>query len=273
MNASQLPPDLLDLALIVVLMGMRHGFDPDHLAAIDGMSRYNACDRPRLARLAGVFFSVGHGIVIFLVALGVSTLSRQLAPPQWLDTLGSWLAITVLITLALINIASTLRTPRDHVARLAGLRTPLFSGLFKAATPTTMVLVGVVFALSFETISQASLFAMVATQYHGWLPALGLSSLFVLGMTITDGINGWFISRLIQRSERTALLASRIMAFAVAGASLMVAALQIAGHLAPGFDAWRGGKEAWFGLAVVMVVLLSYLLGQRMVKRSGARSH
>ncbi len=267
MNTSQLPQDLLELAPVIVLMGIRHGFDPDHLAAIDGMTRYNARDRPKFARLAGVFFSIGHGIVILSVALSVATLARKLAPPQWLDTFGTWLAIAVLITLALINIASALRAPHHQMVHLAGWRTSLFSRLLKAGSPAMMLLVGVVFALSFETLSQASLFAMVATKYHGWQPALLLASLFVLGMIITDGINGWFISKLIRRSDQTARLASRIMALAVSGVSLLVAGLGIASELIPGVEEWRDGKETWFGAAVIAVVVFSYVGGQWMVRR------
>ena len=32
------------------LLGLKHGLDPDHLAAIDGLTRFNAARRPRLAR-------------------------------------------------------------------------------------------------------------------------------------------------------------------------------------------------------------------------------
>ena len=267
MNSSQLPQDLLELALVIVLMGIRHGFDPDHLAAIDGMTRYNARDRPKLARLAGVFFSIGHGIVILSVALSVATLARKLAPPRWLDTFGTWLAIGVLIALASINIAGALRAPHNQMVHLAGWRTSLFARLLKAGTPAMMLLVGIVFALSFETLSQASLFAMVATNYHGWQPALILAMLFVLGMIITDGINGWFISKLIRRSDQTARLASRIMALAVSGVSLLVACLGIASQFFDSVEQWRDGKEMWFGAAVIAVVVFSYLGGQLMVRR------
>jgi high-affinity nickel-transport protein len=271
MSSTPLPQDLLELALVIVLMGIRHGFDPDHLAAIDGMTRYNARDRPRLARLAGVFFSTGHGLVILGVALSVATLTRKLAPPQWLDAFGTWLAIVVLVVLALINIVSALRAPHDEVVHLAGWRTSLFARLLRAGSPAMMLGVGVVFALSFETLSQASLFAMVATKYHGWQPALLLATLFVLGMIITDGINGWFISRLIRRSDQTARLASRIMALAVSGVSLLVAALGTASQLFPAVEEWRDGKDTWFGAAVVAVVVLSFVGGQWIV-RHGRRT-
>ena len=98
-------------------------------------------------------------------------------------------------------------------------------------------------------------------------PALILALLFVLGMIITDGINGWFISKLIRRSDQTARLASRVMALAVSGVSLLVACLGIASQLFDSVEQWRDGKEMWFGVAVIAVVVLSYLGGQLMVRR------
>lgn len=266
MQTELLPQDLPSLALLVILMGIRHGFDPDHLAAIDGMTRYNVRERPRLARLAGVFFSVGHGLVIASVAVSVALLARQLSPPQWLDRLGTWLSIAVLVALALINIHSALRTPQHEVVSLTGWRSALFARFLQAGTPVMMLGVGIVFALSFETLSQASLFAMIATRYQGWLPALLLAGLFIVGMVITDGLNGWFISRLIRRSDRTARVASRVMALSVSGVSLMVAGLGIASELFPAVDAWRDGKETWMGAGVVALMVGSYLLGQWLVR-------
>src|SRR5260364_306677 len=44
-------------------LGARHGLDPDHLIAIDNLTRYNASRRPLLARWCGFFLCDGsrHG--------------------------------------------------------------------------------------------------------------------------------------------------------------------------------------------------------------------
>ena len=90
MNHTELPGDFGNLAMIILLMGMRHGLDADHLAAIDGLVRYNAQSRPRLARAAGVLFALGHGLVLAGFAVGMSTLARVWSAPQWLEPLGAW---------------------------------------------------------------------------------------------------------------------------------------------------------------------------------------
>src|SRR4051812_46379816 len=106
MNPAHLPADFVKLAMIILLMGMRHGFDADHLAAIDGLTRYNAVARPRLARAAGVLFAIGHGLVVASVAVGVSALARSWHVPTWLDSFGAWVSIVVLTLLAVANITT-----------------------------------------------------------------------------------------------------------------------------------------------------------------------
>ena len=182
MNPTDLPRDLLGLALVVLMLGIKHGFDADHLAAIDGLTRYNAPARPSLARLAGALFSLGHGLVVVTVALCVSVLARAWQPPPWLAAFGAWISIIVLTLLALINIAAVLRTPGHQTAHLVGWRSGVFGKLLQAHHPATVVGVGTLFALSFDTLSQATLFALTASQFGGWQPALMLALLFMAGM-------------------------------------------------------------------------------------------
>ena len=56
---------------MVFLLGMRHGFDPDHLAAINSLTRLNLSPNPSVSRWAGIFFSFGHGLIVVLIALSV----------------------------------------------------------------------------------------------------------------------------------------------------------------------------------------------------------
>jgi nickel/cobalt transporter (NiCoT) family protein len=47
---------------------MWHAVDPDHLAAIDGLTRI------RPLRANGVYFALGHGLVVTLLAVGIGHL-------------------------------------------------------------------------------------------------------------------------------------------------------------------------------------------------------
>lgn len=264
--SADLPRDFLGLALVVLMLGIKHGLDADHLAAIDGLTRYNAQARPRLSRLAGVLFSLGHGLVVVAVALGVSTLAQAWRAPHWLESFGAWVSIAVLTLLAVLNIASVLATPGHETAHLLGWRCGAFARLLRAGSPLTVMAVGTLFALSFDTVSQATLFAVTATQFGGWQSALLLALLFIAGMLLTDGLNGWWISRLVRRSDQTARVASRVMALAVSGVSLLTAGLGVATQTVPDIDTWAEGKTLWFGAAIVVVTFASYVLGQRLAR-------
>src|SRR6516162_2728597 len=56
------------VAILGIALGMRHGADPDHLAAIDGLTRI----RPRSSN--GVYFALGHALVMIILAVGFGSL-------------------------------------------------------------------------------------------------------------------------------------------------------------------------------------------------------
>src|ERR1700761_5854626 len=58
--------DLL-LALLAYVIGMRHAFDADHIAAIDNVSR-RLLDDGRPSRTVGLCFSLGHCTLVILIA-------------------------------------------------------------------------------------------------------------------------------------------------------------------------------------------------------------
>lgn len=265
-----LPQDLVALCFLVFVLGLKHGFDADHLATIDGLTRFNVRTRPALARYCGVLFSVGHGAVVVAIALTVSTLARHWQTPEWLEIFGAWVSIAFLFALGLLNIRAVLRAEPGEIVRPVGLKGRFLGRLAEAASPGLIALVGALFALSFDTISQAALFALTATQFGGWQDALLLGLLFMLGMLVTDGINGLWISRLIIRADRIAHIASRVMSLVVAGVSLLVGSFGLMKLSLPSVDAWSEGKELFFGAAVVAVIGGSFLLALHLSRVRGS---
>ncbi len=262
---NSLPQDLFALCLIVFVLGLKHGFDPDHLATIDGLTRFNARANPRLARFCGVLFSLGHGAVVMAIALAVSALALHAPAPSWLEAFGAWVSIAFLAALGCLNIHAVLRADPTQVVRPVGLKGRLLGRLARAASPGLVALVGALFALSFDTVSQAAFFVLTATRFGGWQHALMLGLLFMLGMLITDGVNGLWISRLICRADQIALVASRVMSLVVGGVSLLVAGFGVMKLALPGVDAWSEGKELVFGAGVVVVIAGSFVLAVRLV--------
>lgn len=269
---TALPTDWGALCVLVFLLGLRHGLDADHLAAIDGLTRLSARRQQRHARGCGALFSLGHGAVVMLIALGAGALGTAWVPPHWFEALGGAISIGFLATLGIVNLRAVLRAAPDAPVPLVGLRGRLVGRLLGGAARNSgagaVMGVGALFALSFDTLSQSALFAVLGAQYGGVGHALSLGLLFMLGMLVSDGANGWWIARLIDRSDRMAVVASRTMTLAVACVSLLVAALG-AGRMASGWiEARLEGQELMLGLAVIALIGLSFLAARRAAARN-----
>lgn len=262
-----MPEDWIALVALVFVLGMKHGFDADHLATIDGLARYNARSNPGLARRCGVLFSLGHGAVVLFIAMLVSTLATQWKVPEWMEIFGALVSVVCLLALGMVNLNAVLRAHPAQLVQPIGLKGRFLGRLQHTAHPALIALVGALFAFSFDTMSQAALFALTATQYGGWEHVLALALLFMLGMLLTDGINGWWISRLIHRADQTALVASRVMGLVVAGVSLLVAFFGMAKFVSPAVEAWSNGKELVFGGALLAIIALSFVFAVRLTRR------
>ena len=256
-----LPQDIIALTALVFALGMKHGFDADHLATIDGLTRYNGRANPGLAPYCGTLFSLGHGAVVVAFAAATSLMAGASTLPAWLQGVGALISIAFLTVLGCANLVAIFRTPTGEMVRMVGLKGRLLGRLQQAARPSLVASVGALFALSFDTLSQAALFGLGAAQSGDWRRAAALGLVFMLGMLATDGINGLWLWRLLRRADRTALLASRFMGLAVAGLSLSVAGLGLAKFLSPRLDAWLEGSEFGLGLAVIGIIGIAFAAG------------
>lgn len=260
---SELPTDWTALCALVFVLGLKHGLDVDHLAAIDGMTRLNAGTAKRLASWCGALFSIGHGAVVMAIAAAVGGAREHWQPPVWLDAAGVWISIAFLLLLGTANLRAVLAAAPGECVAIAGLKGRLLGRWARARSAWAVAAVGALFALSFDTVGQAALFSVTALQFGGLAQALALSAFFVTGMLLTDGLNGWWMGGLLQRADAFAARASRRMGFAIAGLSLGVAALGIARKLSTSLDRWAGGQTLIFAAATVVLISLTYALGRR----------
>lgn len=226
--------DALGLAALVFALGVKHGFDPDHLVAIDGFARSSARTQPRMARWAGLFFSLGHGLVVTLIGLTVALFASDWQAPQWLEPLGATISIGVLALLGAANLAAVWRAAPGERVVPVGLRGRWISErLAEASHPAMIAAVGAAFALSFDTVSHALVFSLSGATAAGWLFALVLGLLFTLGMVLTDMLNGWWVARMVLRADARAAAASRWMSLAIGGLCLAIAAAALARMAVP----------------------------------------
>lgn len=187
------------ILIVALALGMRHGTDPDHLAAIDGLSRI----RPRMTN--GVFFALGHGIVVMLLAAGLGhVLAERFA------FVGPW----TLILLGAVNLWRLIwASPRP-----APIRQPVVAQPF---------LLGMLLAAGFETASQLAAL-ILAAQNNAWLTGAA----FTGGMVLVDGFDGYLAAstqRLASTGQTNAKAASRVLGILVVIFSFGLGGAELAG--------------------------------------------
>lgn len=222
------------------------------------------------ARWCGLLFSLGHGAVVVLIAISVGTLAGHWRAPAWIEDLGAWISIAFLFLLGFANLRAVLIAEPHELVQPVGLKGRFLGRLQHTGNPLLIALVGALFALSFDTLSQAALFAVVGTQLDGWGYARLLGGLFMLGMMATDGLNGLWIARLIQRSDQAARIVSRVMGLTISGLSLLVGTFGLIKYFSPQAGAWSDGKEIAFGAVIVVLIGMSFLLVVRLARPAAA---
>jgi high-affinity nickel-transport protein len=250
---------LLSLFGLTFLLGLRHGLDADHLAAIDNLTRYNAERAPALARWCGALFSLGHGAAVTTVAVALAALSASEALPAWLDGAGQIMAISFLIIIGAVNLRAGLATAPAPVGAVGWLAPRLLARATAVSHPMLISLIGVAFAVSVDSLSQAALFSVAAQGRFAWTVAGLLGLTFTAGMLATDTASGWWVSRMLRSGQARNM--SRALTLAIALLSLAVAAGGIARMLWHEVDHWYEAHALEIGIATLLLLAAVYLAG------------
>ncbi len=264
---------LLPLIGLTFLLGLRHGMDPDHLAVVDNLTRFNAGKTPDRARWCGLFFSLGHGAMVTTVAalLALAASARQI--PAWVEAAGNAISIVFLLLIGMLNLLALMRSNADAPVTPRGLRSGWLANMTQVSHPLLISLIGAAFAISMDTMSQAAVFSLAASGEFAWGIALLLGLIFTLGMLTVDAANGLWVYRLIASSEQQAQRWSRRLTLAIALLSLGLAAFGIVRLSHQKADAWYDSHTLALGLACTLVLGLVWCGGRVMVgngmKRSG----
>jgi len=206
------------------VLGLRHAFDADHIAAIDNTTRKLMAEGQRPMSV-GFWFSLGHSTIVFslafLFALGVRTLGGQVrAGDSTLHSLGDWIGTgvsgTFLYVIAGLNLVvlwgifkvflemragSYDEQELEQQLRRRGLMNRFFGRLGGAISrPWQMYPLGLLFGLGFDTATEVALLflaAGAAGAAGAGLPVyaiLCLPLLFAAGMSLLDTIDGSFMN-------------------------------------------------------------------------------
>ena len=181
-------------------LGVRHGTDPDHLTAIDGLSRM----QPRASN--GLLFAIGHGSVVTLLAAGVGH-----ALAGRVTFLGPWM----LMLIGAVNLWKVCRPAPVPIV----VRRPIVAQPF---------LLGMLLAAGFETASQLSAL-ILADQANPWLFGVAFSG----GMVLVDGLDGYLAAstlRLAARGDMNARIASKFLGILVVMFSFGLGGAELVGY-------------------------------------------
>jgi len=211
---------------IAYTLGVRHGFDLDHLATIDSISR-TLSNNKLLSRISGILFALGHGLVVVIVSLVLGSDIIQFHTPPWLEGVGSAISIFFLFLFGIITLWNVLFHSHRNCNPL-NFKGFISGKLITSKThPIYIMAIGALFAFSFDTFSQIALFTISANALSGCFFSSVLGIMFTLGMITSDGLNGIFISSLIQKADRISISISRIFGLLIAFFSLIIGGLNV----------------------------------------------
>ncbi len=236
-------------AFAVFALGLRHGADPDHLAAIDNVTRNSSLAQPRLSRFCGALFAGGHSIMVLSIAALVGLLgSRFGGSGATIERVGTWISVAVLIAIGLLN----LRQLRGGGTQIAGVKTRLLPRAMRNARSAWIAApIGLLFGFGFETSSQVAAYAIAFGANAGVAGALLVGAMFCLGMLCTDTLDSLLVHRLV--ADRSSLRASttRVWIWSVTLVALAVAAYELAQLLG-----WQSPvPDIYVSLAIVASLL------------------
>jgi nickel/cobalt transporter (NiCoT) family protein len=214
----------IGLAITAYVLGLRHAFDADHIAAIDNTTRKLVGDG-RKATSVGLFFSLGHSTIVFVMALLLAVgakiagtlVSDNSGAHQTLGVIGTVVSGSFLLLIGIVNlvalsdIAKVWRRAKDGGMDEVALEKALNSrGFFarllrpvmnRITRPGQIYPVGVLFGLGFDTATEISLLVIAgagAATGLPWYAVMVLPLLFASGMSLADTIDGAFMQAAYQ---------------------------------------------------------------------------
>jgi high-affinity nickel-transport protein len=221
------PAAFWTVAFSVFVLGLRHGADPDHLAAIDNLTRNSLGARDRLSRFVGALFAGGHSVMVLSIAALAGLLGGQIAVHgALLEAAGTWVSILTLFGIAAINLR---HLAINRVGAVAGFKNAMLPKALRAATsPLAAIPIGLLFGLGFDTSSQVATYALALTTGGGVFLGLLIGLVFSLGMAVTDTLDSIMVYKLCTRRPLELVRATRVWIIAVTALALLVGSYELA---------------------------------------------
>ncbi|MGI0132498.1 MAG: HoxN/HupN/NixA family nickel/cobalt transporter [Thermoplasmata archaeon] len=282
------------LGITAYVLGLRHGFDADHIAAIDNTTRKLLNDGKRPLTV-GTWFSLGHstivsGLVVALVLATNFVYTHYAAFKSVGAVVGTLISGGFLVLIGIINLVIVLevyrifRGLRDRSLDETGLEDQMqkrgllyryFGRLFRVIeTPRQVYPIGVLFGLGFDTATEVALIAISITfGTTGAVPiwaVLILPLLFTCGMVLSDTTDGfamryaygWAFLKPVRKVyyNLTLTIISVLVAFVVGGVELLQVLAGEFGWTGPFWDGLQQLSFEWLGVGIVAMFVTAWLV-------------
>jgi high-affinity nickel-transport protein len=280
------------LAITAYVLGLRHGFDADHIAAIDNTTRKLLNEKQRPLTV-GTWFSLGHSTIVcaMIAALVVATQFIQ-SNYHSFEAVGSVLGTAIsgvfLFVIGLVNLVIVAEVYRlfrglrdreldqkqlDEQMEKRGFLYRYFGSLFRVVRkPWQIYPIGVLFGLGFDTATEVLLIAFavgLGLSVPLWAVML-LPVLFTCGMVLSDTTDGfamryaygWAFLKPIRKVyyNLTLTVISVLVAFLIGGVELLQTFSGELGLRGP-FWAWLDGLDfETVGFGIVALFIGAWLI-------------
>jgi nickel/cobalt transporter (NiCoT) family protein len=280
------------LAITAYILGLRHGFDADHIAAIDNTTRKLLNDGKRPLTV-GTWFSLGHSTIVcgMIVALVLVTefVQRQYNTFAAVGAvLGTLISGAFLFVIGIVNVIIVLEVYRmfrgvrdgeldqkalDEQMNKRGFLNRIFGRFFRVVTePWQIYPIGVLFGLGFDTATEVLIIGLaVVVATSGAIPlwaVLILPLLFTCGMVLSDTTDGfamryaygWAFNHPIRKIfyNLTLTIISVMVAFVIGAVELLQVLSSQFGWSGPFWGFLDNLDFEFLGIVIVVLFLASW---------------
>lgn len=202
----------------MILLGVRHAFDVDHVTAIDNLVRLH--NSTKKSRWVGTGFSTGHMVSVLAEMLFIILIVGSVTAAESIAFWGGIIGIVSLGSVGAVNIFAMKKWGKTGSAILAGrvMKKTGILGPFGSSLVT-----GLVFGLGFDTATQISAITIsaVASATLGVQAALVLAGFFAIGMIPLDTLDSALLRSAFSRIMGTK--GFRRMSYGLSGVAMAVA--------------------------------------------------
>ncbi|MCI4353375.1 MAG: HoxN/HupN/NixA family nickel/cobalt transporter [Thermoplasmata archaeon] len=281
------------LAITAYVLGLRHGFDADHIAAIDNTTRKLLNDGKRPLTV-GTWFSLGHSTIVCGMIVALVVIYDWLSAHYNLFSkvgavLGTLISGMFLLVIGIVNAIIVLEVYRmfqgvrdgqldqkalDDQMNKRGFLNRIFGRFFRVVRePWQIYPIGVLFGLGFDTATEVLIIGFAIFFAASGVPiwaVLFLPLLFTCGMVLSDTSDGfamryaygWAFNHPIRKIfyNLTLTVISVLVAFVIGGVELL--------QVTSGELGWGGPFWSWvhsldfetLGVGIVVLFLGSWAI-------------